>query len=130
MLRQQLSRPTPLLASLALCLLLGSGFVLSASSAPPDSASVAPAARSVLERRSPAEDDSVVRGSQPLDAKLLRRKQNPETLMNPEYCRDAREDIDVEGESAVLARLLAPVVIRGSRGISEDPKALRFRQPP
>ena len=33
--------------------------------------------------RSPAEDDSVVRGSQPLDAKLLRRKQNSETLWIP-----------------------------------------------
>jgi hypothetical protein len=64
-----------------------------------------------VEGWSPAEDDSVVRGSQPLDAKLLRRKQNPETLMDPEYRRDACEDINVECESAVLARLLAPVVV-------------------
>jgi hypothetical protein len=83
-----------------------------------------------VEGRSPAEDDSVVRGSQPLDAKLLRRKKNPETLMDPEYRRDACEDINVECESAVLARLLAPVVVRGSRGITKDQETLLFRQPP
>ena len=83
-----------------------------------------------VEGRSAAEDDSVVRGSQPLGAKVLRRKQNPETLMDPEYRRDAREGINVEGESAVLSSLLAPVVVRGSRGITEDQETLLFRQPP
>jgi hypothetical protein len=73
-----------------------------------------------VERRPPAEDDSVVRGSQPLDAKLLRRKQNPETLMDPEYRRDACKDINVERESAVLSGLLAPVVVRGSRRVTES----------
>ena len=73
--------------------------------------SILGAAGHELERRSSAEDKRVVRGSQPLDAKLLRRKQNPETLMDPEYRRDACEDINVECESAVLARLLAPVVV-------------------
>ena len=83
-----------------------------------------------VEGRSPAEDDGVVRGSQPLDAELFRRKKNSETLMDPEYRRDAREDIHVEGESAVLSSLLAPVVVRGSRGITEDQETLLFRQPP
>jgi hypothetical protein len=36
--------------------------------------------------------------------------------MDPEYRRDACEDIYIEGESAVFARLLAAVVISGSRG--------------
>jgi hypothetical protein len=71
-----------------------------------------------------------VRRSQPLDAKLLGRKQNPETLMDPEYRRDAREDINVEGEGAVLSSLLAPAVVGGSRGITQDQESLLFRQPP
>jgi hypothetical protein len=83
-----------------------------------------------VERRSPTEHDSVVRASQPLDAKLLRRKQNPETLVDPEHRRDACEDINVEGESAVLSSLPAPVVVRGSGGITEDQETLLFRQAP
>src|SRR5258708_25550858 len=83
-----------------------------------------------VERRPPAEDDSAVWGSQPLYAKLLRRKQNPETLMDPEYRRDACEDINGECESAMLSSFLAPVVVRGSRGIAEDQETLLFRQPP
>ena len=47
--------------------------------------SILGAAGHQVEGRSPAERDSAVRGSQPLDAKLLRREQNPKTLMNPQY---------------------------------------------
>ena len=50
--------------------------------------------------------------------------------MDPEDGRDAREDINVERERAVLARLLAPIVIGGSRRIAKDQQALLFRQAP
>ena len=50
----------------------------------------------------PAEDDSPVRGSQPLDAKLLRRKQNSETLWIPSTA-EMREDINVEETKRQLA---------------------------
>ena len=79
-----------------------------------------------VERRSPAEDDGVVRGPQPLDAEPFRWKENSESLMDAEHRRDARENIHVEGEGTVLARLLAPVVICGSRGIPEDEETLLF----
>jgi len=80
--------------------------------------------------RSPAEDDGVVRGSQPLDAKLLRWEQNSETLMDPEYCGNSCEDVDIESKVAVLSSLLAPLVICGSRRIAEDQETLLASQPP
>jgi hypothetical protein len=50
--------------------------------------------------------------------------------MDPEYRRDARENVHIKGERAVLTRLLAPVMIRGSGRISEDQEALLFGQSP
>ena len=44
--------------------------------------------------------------------------------MDPEYRRDACEDIHVEGEGTVFSSSLAPVVVRGSREITEDQETL------
>jgi len=65
-------------------------------------------------------------GPQPLNAEPLRRKEYSESLMDPEHRRDTRENVHVEGEGTMLARLLAPVVVRGSRGVPEDKETLLF----
>jgi hypothetical protein len=83
-----------------------------------------------IERRSSAEDDSIVRAPQPLDTEPFRRKQNPESLLNPEHRGYAREDVDIKREGTMLASLLAPAVIGGPGGITEDQKTLLFRQSP
>jgi len=50
--------------------------------------------------------------------------------MDPECRRDACEDINIERESVVLSSLLAPAVVRESRGITEDQETLLLRQSP
>ena len=83
-----------------------------------------------IKRRTSTEDNGVVRVPQPLDAESLRRKQNPKSLMDTQHRGDAGENIDIEGEGAMLTGLLAPVVIGGTRGIAEHQETLLLRQSP